>query len=431
MLLRVGAFLLCYGTWAWFAYRLHKASSRATGGIGFMSSLFYNSLLIGSAIAIFPAIHAGKFNLKVAVAFLLISQSALVLTFIMRWLVGVDDHVVMACSRWSGVHLSSSSKGLLFAAIGLTLLAIGGYPIIVIATIFSPTSDPPTFAFKLALITFGLIAVPLTGWVFLNLVSSPYWGEGVRTQLFLTLASGFINLFVFIVLLMWAFGITGTGRTMSVFGVPIEFSSKLLGVTLFGMLAMYFLPHVRGVMWGSRIRKLQLKTRLDILNRTQGILKAPVAATLVNRLDTQLQELTAVVNQAEQEDEILRIGKNLEDPEFKPRKLKIARDAFLTARNFDLRFDQLDWLRGLLPSLAWAKDDLASKENAEQRLTAADRWASLYHLEHERLCREFDQASSSKTPILLFLGFLLSPVIGAFLSKCGEVIWGYLERALT
>jgi hypothetical protein len=430
MVLRIVLFLSSYALWVFCGYRVHKTSIRGAGGHHFFRSVFFNSILFGLAIAVFPALHAGSINLKVACAFLLLSQSNLLVILIIRWFVDLQESTVMACSRWAGLFIGRTSKGFLVFGSLLTTIALIGYPLTVVATIIWPRGNPQMFAFKTGLLTFGLIAIPLLVWVFGSIVSHPFWKDSVRGQLFALLSSGFLNVFVFVILTMWAFGLTSSGKLVTLFGGTITVSPRLVGGLLFGMVLLYLLPHLRGVMWGGRTRKSYLNERASLLERLIAILKAPLPQTYVDRLSHFRDEVNTGLTAYTQSDPIYGLAAALEDPTFKPRKLRIEREAFLIARAYDIRFEHTDWVRTLMQSIGMVTADIGSKSADDARLTAAERWASFYQLEQANVRRAIDENSHSKTPLLIIFGFLLSPVASTLLSKCGEMVWNMLSKAM-
>jgi len=423
-------FLIGFLAWAFLAVVFQRRIDKSPLQYGLYSSTAVWSLLYGIAFTLFPALHTGYLDISLSLVIFTLTQISLLILLFTRWWIDLESRVLMSCFIWTGAQLSETARTTLRVILGSMGIVILIYPIIVIATNVRHSGALPLVALRTAVATFGVVAVSVVASLTVICLASPWWRHETRFKMLLVFSSGIVNLFVILVLLLWSVGATGSGSHLSMLGVDITFSPRLALFVGMGICLVYVVPYSRGAIVGERVLRAQLEARTGLLDRMVAIFTFPVTQTCVGRLEALRLEMAGALESARQYDAVFGIDSKLSDPKFKPRKLKVLRDAFVHARQHDMRFEQLDYVAALLQSIDQALNQLRPIANANALIDETNRWAEFFKIRLVTQREEHAAMRSRKSPLQLTAMFFVSAILLAVLTKAGEGIWQLLSKSV-
>lgn len=413
-LIRAYLLIASFGLWLYLLKLQNEAKFKNRYPV---LAYFLTTILGLSGFIVFLSLHAGGINLRALCGFAIASLVSPLLFLIVQRLAKIDTRSLESAVCWSVLESPNLSRWLLIP----TALILFGYLGLVLCTILLPLENPQIFAIRCALLAFFLLALPSMVWVFGRVLASSYWTEEIRSSVAASVFPGISNALLLLLLGLWAFDLTGTGRKVEVFQRQIPFSPVVVGCAVSALVLTYLAPFLRGASLGrSTLTKFQ-NYKIGVLSRISLELSAPTPTPHIP-LRAMRQRLESEMDQFWDTFPVLGIGAAIEDGSLRS---PISKEAISAAKNRDLRFLHWNWFLLLTMKLEEVEADLARRDPSDLGM-ATTQWSKFFDGLREIYLRELNELSTRRTKLVV-----VASVIATFiLTKAVELIWKFIEGSL-
>jgi hypothetical protein len=364
----------------------------------------------------FIALHAGGINLTALTSFGLLSLVSPALFTAVRYFYPFDLRAIEATATWSALEKPHEARFLFLPA----CIILVGYFFIVLFSIVNPVINQVRFAVQCAVVAFLGFVAPTIVWIFARIMANPYWTVSMRSAVAASIFPGFANALVLIALSLWAFGLVGSGKVISLLGLQVTFSPLVLMSCCGATVLTYLLPFLRGAASGKSTEITLLNARISAVNRIILELRSPNNAPK-DKVHTFRQEYEQGVDEFWDSFPVLGIGVAMEDGTIES---NIPKEVLVQAKSHDLRYLQWKWFLQFTLKLEEIEHDLATKESTALTMSV-DQWAAYWENIRDMLEKDATEINSRKTVLVAIATIVATYVV----TKVFDGLWKYLEEA--